>query len=57
MSPDVLKRRRSRVVSKDYIEIDDAQRENTRTRGGPCLSNDLRTWMIMGYKYISLNLN
>ena len=21
------------------------------------LSNDLRTWMIMGYKYISLNLN
>ena len=49
-SPDVLNDDDPELF-EDYIEIDDTQRENTRTRGG------LRTWRIMGYKYISLNLN
>ena len=41
---------------EDYIGIDDTQRETTRTRGGRVIKRPTHLG-IMGYKYISLNLN
>ena len=54
-SPDVLNDDDNELF-EDYIEIDDTQRQTTKTQGAG-LSKGLRTWKIMGYKYISLNLN
>ena len=53
--PDVLNDNDPELF-EDYIEINDAQRKIPGHEEA-VLSNDLRTWMIMGYKYISLNLN
>ena len=52
-SPDVLND--DDLSVRRLLEIDDTQRENTRTRGGRVI-NSLRTWRIMGISIFHLTL-